>query len=354
MKSIESEFGQLIRRIAQKNNLTSNETKKIMINLLNNKYGKGNDVCFGAFLSALQVKKPTIEEVTGLIKAILENDRINVNCNIKNLCGIVGSGKDDIKTFNISTASAIVAATAGVKVVKNGSRSESSVAGTTDVLEAFGLNVKCDSKLMILSLKNNNIGFFDAEPYFPKMMKNYVGKFYFIHPLSYILSIASGLSFNKILFGLADPNTEFTASILKKLNFDRSMVVCGFNNQGNKYIDELSNIGKTKISELKNGSIKTYFVKPEDFNLKRAKEIEISQGKNINENMKIIENVFSNKGPYLEARRDILSLNAGALIYLSGLANDLKEGITIAKNTLLSGKCIKTLNKLVRYSNGIY
>ena len=129
-------FSKNLKRLIDGLDLRRTDSRECLQLLLDHKLGIANDVCFGAFFAAMQTKEPTIEEVLGLFEAVNEFDRISLEIERKftdPLCGIVGSGKDDIKTFNISSISAIVAAAAGVRVLKNGSRSESSVAGTTDV-----------------------------------------------------------------------------------------------------------------------------------------------------------------------------------------------------------------------------
>src|SRR4030042_4477023 len=219
-------------KLVKGKNLTRNESFSIFKSLIDGRYGELNDIYLGSFLASMQTKNPTKEEIAGLMDVVLKYDRIPLKIDNMRFCGIVGSGRDTIKTINISTAAAIVASGLGVKVVKNGCRSESSVSGTTDVLEELGVNVHAKPVDMTKSLEKNNIGFFDAEPYFPKMFNRYVGKFPFMNPLSYALSVASAVEFKRMIFGLSSSNTEFTARILKEMRFKFALVVQGSDKKG--------------------------------------------------------------------------------------------------------------------------
>jgi anthranilate phosphoribosyltransferase len=311
--------------------------------------GDANEASFGALFAALQTKGPTVPEITALTEVILEYDRVEIPYkHSDDLCGIVGTGKDDLKTFNVSTASAIVAAGAGVKVVKNGSRSESSIAGATDVLEKVGVNIQARPDVILQTLKIAKITFCDAEPFFPRMGREYVGKFIFPHPLSYTLSIASGLSFKKMIFGSAFSETDFIANILKDLDITRFMVVAGYGPH-RQTIDEISTIGSTKISEYVDGEIKTYTIEPEDLGISRATYNDIKQGNSVNENAEILMSVLTNTSS--EAQRNIVIMNAGALIYIAGLASTHMEGIQFAKKSIESGSAKNTLDILINESN---
>ena len=258
-------FVEKLRKVIRGNDLKRDESFNCLKFLLDHEFGIANDSCFGAFFAAMQTKGATTEEIAGLMDVVLNYDRKPLSIERRfnePLCGIIGSGKDDVKTFNISSISSIVGAAAGGKIIKNGSRSEASVAGTTDVFEELGLNIAMNDKTKFEKALNiYGFGFCDVAPYFPKMLKEYMGKFFFVHPLSYILPIASGVEFDRVVFGLASDATEKTAELLLKLGYDNSLVVAGHDKNGRNF-DEISNIGKTKISEIKNGKIETYIVTP--------------------------------------------------------------------------------------------
>lgn len=347
MEKIKEALDKLVKR----KDLTRKESFSIFKDLIDGKYGELNDIYLGSFLAAMQTKNPTKEEIAGLMDAVLKYDRMPLKVNkSERFCGIVGSGRDTIKTINISTAAAIIASGLGVKVVKNGCRSESSVSGTTDVLEELGVNIHAKSTDMIKSLEENNIGFFDAEPYFPKMFNKYVGKFPFINPLSYALSAASAVEFKRMIFGLSSPDTEFTASILKEMGFKFALVVQGSDKGGTNHIDELSNLGKTKISELKNGKIKTYYLYLKEVGLKNGKYSDIAQHKTNPENSLHLVKILMGKSN--RSSIEIVALNAGALLYISGKEKTLKAGVDKALGYIYSGEAIKQLEKLIMTSRG--
>jgi anthranilate phosphoribosyltransferase len=243
-----------------------------------------------------------------------------------------------------------VASGLGVKVVKNGCRSESSVSGTTDVLEELGVNIHATPKDMLKSLQKNNLGFFDAEPYFPRMFKRYVGKFPFINPLSYSLSIASPVEFKRMIFGLSSPKTEFTADILKEMGFKFALVVQGKDKEGKHSIDELSNLGKTKISEVKNGKIRTYEISPKDFGFNLGMKKEITQHKTNKENSLHLVKILMGKSN--RSSMEITALNSGALLYISGKEKTLKSGVQNSLRYIYSGNAINQLKKLIITSKG--
>ena len=346
--NIKIEFSESLKKIISGENISRNEAKQNLIYLLDHKLGIANDACFGAYFAALQTKKQTIDEAAGLMDAVVDYDRkaIDIFREFSDpLCGIIGSGKDDLKTFNISSISSIVAASAGVKTVKNGSRAEASIAGTTDVFEELGVNVlDRDPEILEQSLNKLNFAFCDAQPYFPKMVKEYLGKYFFVHPLSFILPVASGLKFDRVVFGLANDNTEFTAELLIKLGYDNSLVVAGHDRSG-KNFDEISNIGPTKISEIKNGEIKTNVLEPKDFGIEESDYQQIKEGESIKENAEIFRNILNNSST--KAQKDIITMNAGALIYISGKSANINEGIEIAKKEIESGKPQILLEKFI-------
>lgn len=345
-------FVENLRKVIRRNDLKREESFNCLKFLLDHEFGIANDSCFGAFFAAMQTKGPTSEEIAGLMDVVLNYDRKPLSIERKfnePLCGIIGSGKDDVKTFNISSISSIVGAAAGGKIIKNGSRSEASVAGTTDVFEELGLDIAMNDKTKFeKALNMYGFGFCDVAPYFPKMLKEYMGKFFFVHPLSYILPIASGVEFDRVVFGLASDATEKTAELLLKLGYDNSLVVAGHDKNG-KNFDEISNIGKTKISEIKNGKIETYFITPEDFGMKTYDSMDISEGKSVKENAKIFKDIID--GVEKGAKLDVILLNSGALIYTSGIAKDIKEGISIAREAIKSGKAREVLENVIKIYN---
>jgi len=340
----------LLKKVINHQDISRDATFLAFKTLLDHSLGESNETTLGAFLSALQTKGPTREEILGLIDVVLNYDRKEVSFkgDVKDLCGIVGSGKDDLKTFNISTAAAILASCAGVKTVKNGSRSDTSKSGTTDVLEELGVNVSMDSGSMLLALEELNLTFCEAESHFPRMAKEYVGKILFINPLSYILSIASGLTFKKIVFGISFDDTDLVADLLEGLGYEDYMVVAGKDTLGNT-IDEISNIGPTKITQKLHGVRNSYTITPRDLGLNLGSYDDIKQGLNTKENAEKLMAVLNNRAN--SGMNDIVVLNAAALIYLSGVASTLENGISLARKYLENGDAYSKFLEFRNLSN---
>lgn len=339
----------VLKQIVKGQNLSQELTEKFFRLILDHKLGVANDTTFGAFFAALQTKGPSLDEILGLTHVVLSYDRVEIpyDGNTDDLCGIVGSGKDDIKTFNVSTCSAIVAASSGAKVVKNGSRSESSVAGTTDVLEKLGFPVHLDPSQVIGLLKSTDFTFCDAEPYFPRMGKEYVGKFLFPHPLSYTLSIASGLRFGRIVFGVSFDETDLVADVISGLGFTTFMVVAGHDSDGNT-LDEISTIGPTKITQQIDGRRSTFVINPEDFGMRMSTYDEIRQGKSVAESAEILIDVL--EGRRDDGALDIVLINSGALLFVAGKVKTLSEGILMARNAIKNGNAQKKLTQIINFN----
>jgi len=343
---------QILNKIFQKGTLTEEESYKALQIILSGNLGEATEATFGALFGGIMGRGgPTKEEVLGFIKAVLYYDRIEYFGKVENAIGIVGSGKDDLKTFNVSTGAAIVAAAAGAKIIKNGGRSESGVSGTTDVLEELGLNVYMDKEKIFECLDKLNITFVEAGKYFPRMEKYYIGRFLFINPLSYILSIASSLDFGRIVFGLASDNVRFTAEILKELGYIPSFVINGKDISEKYNIDEFSVIGPTKIAYInKNGEIEEFKIYPEDLGIEIHNYEEIAQRPTVEENAILLLKAISGRRGY--GPTDIVAANAASALYLAGISKDLKDGVELALNIIEEGKAVKLLKEFVSLSGG--
>ncbi len=341
---------QALKKVLHRENLSREESCEVFKVILDHGLGIANDVTFGALFAGLQTKGPTDEEILGLMDVVMDYDRRNVQIKFDMpILGIVGSGKDDLKTFNISTGASILAASLGCKVVKNGSRSESSVSGTTDVFEELGVNIVMNDNQIQETLDKASITFCDAEPYFPKMGKEYIGKFLFAHPLSYILSIASGVKLNKIVFGISFPETEKVASLLDKMGYDDYIVVYGSDLEG-KSLDEFSTIGPSLVTEKIGGEKKTYNFEFKNLNNGKWDEYnDIAQRNSISESAIFLKKVLS--GENKDGAQRIVALNAASLLYLDGKVDSIDSGYQIAIKALDSGTTISTLDNLIEGSH---
>ena len=257
-----------------------------------------------------------------------------------------GTGGDGIQTFNVSTLSAIVAASAGVKVAKHGGRSVSSKCGSADVLEALGVNVNLTPEKVASLVNDIGIAFMFAPNFHPAMRYAApVRKKLGVRTIFNVLGpLANPASATHQVLGVYEASlTETMAEVLSQLGSEHVMVV-----HGEDGMDEISISSETRISELKNKSITTFTIKPTDFGLNMA-DLKTIQVENVDASKAMMLDVLEgHQGPH----RDITLLNAGAAIYVSGLTSTLKEGIEKAALVIDQGLALKKLEVLKAASHG--
>ncbi|MFH1243129.1 MAG: anthranilate phosphoribosyltransferase [Pseudomonadota bacterium] len=331
-----------IRKVVRGEDLSEAEMEKTMGEIID---GGATPAQFGAFVTALRAKGETVDEITGAAKAMrgraaklhlnnhlvtIDRDEINVEEEtILDTCGTGGSGTN---TFNISTATAFVAAGGGVKVAKHGSRAFSEHCGSAEVLENLGVRLDINHASVERCINEVGIGFLYA-PLFNAAMR---------HVADMRREIGIRTIFN-LLGPLTNPAgatvqvlgvyevdlTEKISQCLKRLGTREAFVV-----YGEETIDEISNCGPTRVSHLKNGDLKTYDITPEEYGLKRTTLDEIKGG-DAPENAAIIRDILGGeKGP----KRDVVLLNAAAAFVAAGLDSDLREGIERARESIDSGR----------------
>ena len=263
-----------------------------------------------------------------------------------NLVDTCGTGGDGIQTFNVSTLSAIVAASAGVKVAKHGGRSVSSKCGSADVLEALGVNVNLTPEKVAALVNEVGIAFMFAPNFHPAMRYAApVRKKLGVRTIFNVLGpLANPASATHQILGVYEASlTEIMAKVLSKLGSEHVMVV-----HGEDGMDEISISSPTRVTELKNKMITSFIIKPADFGLDMA-DLEAIQVENVDASKAMMLDVLNgNKGPH----RDITLLNAGAAIYVSGLTSTLKEGIEKAASVIDQGLSLKKLEALKVASHG--
>lgn len=330
-----------IRKVVDGHNLTREEAAISLDTIMR---GDATPSQIAAFITALHIKKESIEEITGFAEKMREH-AVKIFPHARPLVDTCGTGGDHAGTFNISTVAALVAAGAGIAIAKHGNRSITSRCGSADVLAALGVKIDLEPKKVEACINEVGIGFIYA-PNFHKAMR-------FAAPTRKEIGIST--VFN-ILGPLANPAnataqvlgvfsaelTEIMAAVLMNLGVKHALVV-----HGHDGLDELSLCEKTRVTELKEGNIRTYYVKPEDFNLPRAKKEELTGG-SAEENAEIALDILKNeeKG----AKRQIVLLNAAAAIYVGGPAKDLPEGLELAARSLDSGAANRKLDELINFT----
>jgi len=307
--------------------------------------GEATPAQIGGFLIGLRMKGETVEEVAAAA-SVMRDLATPVDVDDRaHLVDIVGTGGDGASTFNVSTASTFVLAAAGGRVAKHGNRSVSSSSGSADVLEAAGVNLDASPEQVSNCISEVGVGFMFA-PKHHSAMKHAIGPrkemgvrtiFNVLGPLTNPAGAP-----NQVLGVYSDHWLEQLAQVLKQLGSNHVMVV-----HSEDGLDEISVGAATNVAELKNGEVTTYQVSPEDFGLQTSSLDSLKVG-NAEQSLDVIKSVFANEaGP----ARDIIQLNAGAAIYVAGLAGTLAEGIAKAGEVIASGEAAQKLDELVRVSN---
>ena len=314
-----------------------------MNEIMNGETTPTQNAAFLAALSTKSAKAETTGEIAGCAKAMREH-ATPVDTDF-DLFEIVGTGGDNAGSFNISTTSAIVAAAGGMKVSKHGNRAASSKCGTADCLEALGVNIDEDPDKCRELLKKVGICFFFAQKYHTSM--KYVGAIRKELGFRTVFNILGPLTNpahpKRQLLGVYDEYLiEPLAKVLMELGVKRGMVVYGMDK-----LDEISLSAPTKVCEIKDGSLHTYEIKPEDFGLSRCKKEDLSGG-DPKENAAITLSILNGeKG----AKRDAVLLNAGAALYIGEKAKSIQEGINLAARLIDSKKALKVLEDFIKVSN---
>ena len=332
-----------IIKIVNKEDLSFDEAYAVMNEIMNGETTPTQNAAFLAALSTKSAKAETTGEIAGCAKAMREH-ATPVDTDF-DLFEIVGTGGDNAGSFNISTTSAIVAAAGGMKVSKHGNRAASSKCGTADCLEALGVNIDEDPDKCRELLEKVGICFFFAQKYHNSM--KYVGAIRKELGFRTVFNILGPLTNpahpKRQLLGVYDEYLiEPLAKVLMELGVKRGMVVYGMDK-----LDEISFSAPTKVCEIKDGSLHTYEIKPEDFGLSRCKKEDLAGG-DPKENAAITLSILNGeKG----AKRDAVLLNAGAALYIGEKAKSMQEGINLAARLIDSKKALKVLEDFIKVSN---
>ena len=326
----------VIRKAAEGRHLTGDEANVAMTTIMS---GEASPVQIAAFLVAMRMEGETVEEVTEFARVMRQHVR-QVMPSREPLVDTCGTGGDAIKTFNISTAAAFVAAGAGAAVAKHGNRSVTSKCGSADVLEALGCRFEITPEEAAKAIDEVGIGFMFAPAYHPAMK----------HAMPVRRELALRTVFNMLgpltnpagaqsqVLGVYAPElTELHGGALRNLGADRAFVVHGAGGQ-----DELSTLGETRVTELRDGELNTYDFAPEDVGMGRA-SVDDLQGGSPEGNAKLLVDILEGAdGP----ARDIVALNAAAAIAAAGLADSLADGVPLAFESIDSGAAREKLRLL--------
>ncbi len=333
-------FKQYLAEIISGTDLNEEMMSEMMTQIFS---GEITSAQIGAMMAALATKGETFEELAGAAKA-MRKSALRIQTFSSPVVDTCGTGGDGLKTFNISTTTAFVVAGCGVTVAKHGNRSVSSKCGSADVLEKLGIKLDTDPEIVEEAIQEIGIGFLFA-PLYHSAMKHAakarmeVGLRSIFNMLGPLTNPAAA---NCQLLGVYAPElTEMFAQALRLLGTKSAFVV-----HGHDGLDEISVCAPTRVSELKDDSIRTYDLYPEHY-FDRLAEPDEMIGGDPEENAVIIRNILSGKrGP----KRDVVLINSAATLSTAGIARDLSEGISLAKISIDSGKAMKKLEALAAYT----
>jgi len=329
--------------IADGRNLTRDEARGVMAVVME---GNATPAQIGGLLLGLRAKGETVEEITGFAEAMREHV-VPVRPTCSPLVDIVGTGGDGARTFNISTASALVAAAAGAAVAKHGNRAASSACGSADVLEELGLELELPPELIARSIDEHGFGFMFARTHHPAMrhaapVRQELGTrtvFNVLGPLANPAGARDGV------FGVYSPTLARTyAEALAGLGARHALVV-----HGDGGVDELTASGANLVVEVRDGSIREWELVPESVGLERSDRGALRGGDAV-ENAATIRRVLDGEpGP----RRDAVLLNAAGALVAAGIADGLGAGVATAAEAIDSGAAGATLERLVAFSRQV-
>ncbi len=331
-----------INKVVEREDLSEEEAKEAMSVIME---GEALPTQIASFLTALRMKGETSEEITGFARAMREKAVPIHAANGEYVVDTCGTGGDGSGTFNISTAVAFVAAGAGLTVAKHGNRSVSSRCGSADVLEALGVNINVSPGKVERCLQEVGIAFLFAPLFHPAMKyalpaRKEVG----IRTVFNLLGPLTNPAGARIhLIGIYRQDlTHAIAEVLRNLGSKSALVV-----HGEDHSDEFSITGKTIISELKNGAIKSYEIEPEETGLNRA-SLDTIQGGTPQKNADILLRILRGEpGP----SRDVVLLNGSAVLMAAEKAPNLREGVQMARESIDSGCAMGKLEELIRFTN---
>lgn len=330
-----------IKRVIDGQHLGRDEMHEVFGHVMD---GAASDVLKSALLVALRMKGETAEEITGAAMAMRE--RVTpLDVDREGLVDTCGTGGDGRGTFNISTIAALVAAGAGANVAKHGNRAVSSSCGSADVLSALGVQIDLDAPRMSEVLRRAGIAFLFAPKLHPAMAAvASVRKELGVRTIFNVLGPLTNPAFarRQVLGVYADRLVDVVAQVLAALGARHALVV-----HSRDGLDEISVSAATRVCEVRDGEVRSYEITPEEIGVGRH-SIEALAGGDARANAEIAREVLNGaSGP----RHDVVVANAGAALYVAGLAPSIRDGVTLAKESIASGGAAAKLQQLVQESN---
>ena len=334
------------KKLVNRADLTYDESRAVMHEIMS---GKATNSQIAALLTALRMKGETVEEIAAFAEIMREHSK-RIKPRVKGrLIDTCGTGGDKIKTFNVSTTAAFVVAGAGVAIAKHGNRSVTSRSGSADVLENLGFNLNMTPEAVKQSIEQVGIGFMFA-PAFHPAMKYAIGtrREIGIRTIFNVLGpLTNPASANAQILGVYTRKlTAPIANALKGLNCEEAMVVHGLDG-----IDEISTLGKTAISWLRNGEVNNIELSPKDFGVRKT-ELDAIKGTTPDESAETLYQILNGVGTNNQAKRDMVLVNASAGVIVGEKADCFSDGMEISRESINSGAAYAKLKGLVKASVG--
>ncbi len=327
-------------KVVDRKDLNAEEAELAMQAIMS---GEADKIQTAAFLASLRMKGETEEEIAAFAR-VMRDMAVRINPKVEKSVDVCGTGGDAIKTFNISTTAAFITACV-VPVAKHGNRSVTSKCGSADVIEELGVNLALPPRRIEECIEKIGIGFMFA-PLHHQAMKNVMEvrqKLGMRTVFNILGPLTNPANATHQLIGVYDASvTEKIAKVLRILGLKKALVV-----HGEPGVDEVSVCGETRVSQLSNGEIRTYFINPDDFGVERASPGEIAGGDR-KESARILRDVLSCKVE--GAKRDVVLLNAAAAIFAADESKSIGEGFEIARDVLEDGRAAEKLEEFVRFA----
>jgi anthranilate phosphoribosyltransferase len=306
--------------------------------------GPCRELFLGSLLTGLMSRGPTVEEICALVRTAMSRDGVSGREPQELalppgtvLIGVAGSGKKGLKTINVSTPAALVAASAGAFVAKVGSRSTSSMSGAVDFAEAVGIRTDLPAHAMGDILASTGFGLFDVSRCIPRFDRVYGGRFHAPTPLSFALpALLCPVRYDVLLYGLAHPDVELSLKALRELGVSNAMIVSSTHDDVH-FVDEANVVGTTRICGMRDGMIGRILIQDvaAELNLPLYHIDDVAEQPTTQDNIEAAVAALRDEGT--RAHRDVICVNAANIMYLAALVNDMASGYSLARHQIVTG-----------------
>ncbi|MCX5827282.1 MAG: anthranilate phosphoribosyltransferase [Deltaproteobacteria bacterium] len=344
------EFAAVVTAVMAGGDLSRDDSREMFRRVLT---GEQPDLACGAFLAALRIKGETADEIAGCFESIYEHDTRRVTVSGRELVENCGTGMDSLKTFNISTLAAIVAASLGVSMARHGARAITSRCGTVDLCEALGVDVECSVELVCQSIEACGIGLFNGMS--PQVHPGGLGRILSQLRIGTTFNIAASLA-NPALPAIgvrgvgAPEQIEPTLEVMERIGYRKAILFHGWAADRERGMDELSTLGPSRLGILDGKGGREFIeIEPENVGISRGNYSEIIPMEEVRDEAVEAVRILAGRGR--KARMDIVGLNAGVILWAAGKADSLGRGAQMAREEIASARPLQKLSAWVALQN---